>query len=288
MSSGPAINNPIPSELNSHRSGDGEVTVEVDREALEAFWREPLNDPGDIRIKVEFEEVSDTDPTQHEGELEISFVDSAVTYEAGFVTGKGKGNTVYNTWFKKKRERVFHAIFQDEECPTDNETAWDGVTNKCVGGLVFVIDQMIDDGDDIDDLDHADVGGAVWYKNFPTTRSAHPPKRCWFVSLGPFDCRPWLGHDHTDYVHPHENSGYRKFVSFYGLRLDDIFGNEFSFKDVEFAKLNPSGGRSIASVETSRGMDFSKILILSFGVLLLSFGLLFLFFKLRSKKEENS
>ena len=71
------------------------------------------------------------------------------------------------------------------------------------------------------------VSGSVWFKNFTLTYAPHPPTHCWFVSLGPYDCRAWRaehGVNTTAAVLP--DSGYVKLGSFSELSLEEAFNGE--------------------------------------------------------------
>ncbi|MBK9039787.1 MAG: hypothetical protein IPL83_11600 [Bdellovibrionales bacterium] len=71
------------------------------------------------------------------------------------------------------------------------------------------------------------MGGKVYFKNFGLTYAPHPPTRCWFVSLGPYDCRAWKTDrsvDTTRSIYP--DSDYVELGSFAGMVLDEAFNGE--------------------------------------------------------------
>ena len=111
----------------------------------------------------------------------------------------------------------------------NGQKVWHGVFDDFYfGALVVVIDGVSDlgDGQGAQDL----VSGTVWMKNFAATRAPHPPTYCWFVSFGPFDCRPWpVGEGMNTFASKDPQGGYVKLGTFSGLSLRAAFNNETVF-----------------------------------------------------------
>lgn len=182
---------------------------------MSEYTGRPMNNPQDLRINLNL--------TKHGngygGTVTVTYLENGHRYEGYFTSGTSADSNKYNVWFTKNGQKVYHGFFEDY-----------------MGGLVVVIDQVIDlgDGSGVDDR----VGGSVWFKNFELTYAPNPlygylpgfgrPQTyCWFISLGPYDCRAWKtdrGVETTRAVHP--DSGYKKLGTFEGMSLREAFNNE--------------------------------------------------------------
>ncbi len=165
----------------------------------------PMNNPTEIKINLNMVK---TDGGTFGGTATITYKDNGYYYKGYFTTGSTAKATQYNKVFSYGGKTVWHGIFED-----------------FMGGLVVVIDEIVDlgDGGGSEDL----VNGTVWFKNFGLTYAPHPPTYCWFVSLGPYDCRAWpSGTGMNTYAHKDPQNGYIKLGSFTGLSIKAAFNNE--------------------------------------------------------------
>ena len=169
---------PIDEDSPPHMNPDAGDFAPLDPRNTSVFLDyvgQPRNNPVNIKVQVDLLANGDS----YAGDIGISYIDKTsqgdIFYEAFFTTGSSQRAIQYNEWIDVGEESHFHAVFEDS---FDNG-----------GGIVLVIDEAIDWGDGKGPEDS--MGGSIWYKNFGLTPAPHPPTYCWFVSLGPFDCRPW-------------------------------------------------------------------------------------------------
>lgn len=153
-----------------------------------------------------------------------SLVNENHWYGAGTVTSNRENNK-YNVWFTYQGNDVWHGFFQDS-----------------YGAIIVVIDQSDDEGDG---QGPSSVSGSIYVMNFPNQYNSLvfdvSPTSCWFVTLGPYDCRTWKqnGQVNTEMdLYPYlENAtqgtalepkpeGYRKVGDFEGLNFQDAFNGE--------------------------------------------------------------
>lgn len=164
----------------------------------------PMNSPKDIRLNVNLTKAGNG----YGGVVTISYVDNGYQEEGYFTSGSSEKEVQFNIWQHKDNKYAYHGFFED-----------------FLGGLIVVIDEWIDlgDGKGPEDL----LGGKVYFKNFGLTYAPHPPTRCWFVSLGPYDCRAWKTDrsvDTTRSIYP--DSDYVELGSFAGMVLSEAFNGE--------------------------------------------------------------
>jgi hypothetical protein len=197
--------------------GTGDVSY-VSIARFSEYTNRPMNNPQDVRININFTKTGDV---SYGGTISIGYTDNGIYHEGFFTTGASEKATRYNVWFfdpDNDDERVFHAVAED-----------------FLGGLVIVIDNYVDlgDGSGIET-----ASGSIWFKNFDISVDLddypvysigpHPPTYCWFVSLGPYDCRPWPSGDGMNtYSSKNPRAGYKKLGDFDGLDLDAAFNGEF-------------------------------------------------------------
>lgn len=168
---------------------------------MSEYTKRPMNNPKDIRINVNLTKSGNG----YGGVVTISYVDNGRQEQGYFTSGSSEKEVQYNIWQHKDGLYAYHGFFED-----------------FIGGLVLVIDQWVDLGDGKGPENR--VGGKVYFKNFDMTYAPHPPTRCWFVSLGPYDCRAWKtdrGVDTTRAIYP--DSGYLELGSFTGMKLNEAF-----------------------------------------------------------------
>lgn len=158
------------------------IDLSTDATKLSEFAKWPLNNPTDIKLKIDLTDLgapSAGAATRYGGSLRISFQDSGYYISSGFTTGGSQSDARYNYWMVKDGKSLFRAFFEDQGRPM----------KKVSGGVVLVIDESNDLGDGATD---PLASGSIWYLNFEDSYAPQTDKRCWFVSLGPYDCRAFL------------------------------------------------------------------------------------------------
>ncbi len=121
---------------------------------------------------------------------------------------------------------IIHSNEENNKYNTFNagKTQWQGFFQDPFGAVIVIIDQVIDLGDG----GGATYGGEIWVKNMPGAFSAYSPTgtyplaptSCWFISLGPGDCRAWKTDraiDITKAQTQDPDNNYRKVGRFSGL-----------------------------------------------------------------------
>ena len=171
------------------------------------FVGAPMTVPENIVVNINLVSYGDN----YEGRLNIIYEgDNGKSYKYPHETGGTTEAIKYNKFIAYSNTEVkFRAVFSDNEH----------------GAVALVIDQW---APGTGDGNPPTARGSVWYKNFGQTWAPHPPKECWFVSIGPYDCRPWpSGHGMDDSsVRPTSNSGYKLLGRFSNLRLEEAFNGE--------------------------------------------------------------
>lgn len=129
-------------------------------------------------------------------------------FEGYFTAGSSADATSFNRLFSINGKTVWHGNFED-----------------FLGGLVIVIDEIVDLGDGQGPQDT--VNGSIWFKNFGLTYAPHSPTYCWFISLGPYDCRGFPSGDSMNtYQSIEPTNGYVLLGRFTGMSLKAAFNNE--------------------------------------------------------------
>jgi len=174
---------------------------------LSDYTGRAMNNPTNIKVNVNFVKIGDN---SYGGHVTISYTENGALKEGYFTTGASEQEARYNVVLNTSNgQRAFHAVLEDFR-----------------GGLVIVVDEFTDlgDGNGAEDI----VGGSVYYKNFGLTYAPHPPTRCWFVGIGPYDCRPWptTGTEMNTYQSLAPNAGYIKLGDFHNLSLSGSFNGE--------------------------------------------------------------
>lgn len=211
--------------------------LEVTNSSLAFYTGWTPNTPSNVRVNINlqrFEPANGSSKPGFGGTVSIGFEDSGFTYEDSFsslvneshwygsgMVNSNRENHKYNVWFTKNGQGYWHGFFQDK-----------------YGSVIVVIDQNDDEGDG---QGPSTVSGSIWVMNFGTTFAPVSPTSCWFVSIGPFDCRTWKsggGVDTEKDIYPYlENGnngstfepkpeGYRKLGDFEGLNFQDAFNGE--------------------------------------------------------------
>ncbi len=174
---------------------------------MNQFHRNILNDPQNINLNLNMVKTSGG---TFGGTATITYTDGPYLYTTYFTAGNSAEATQYNRTFSYDGKTVWHAVFED-----------------FAGGLVIVIDEIVDlgDGQGAQDL----VSGTIWFKNFPPVTGPHPPTYCWFVyhKAGVYDCRPWpSGKGMNTYADKNPGAGYVKLGSFSDLSIKKAFNNQ--------------------------------------------------------------
>lgn len=134
------------------------------------------NSPSEFKINIDLRDVdSSTATAAYGGTVRIYYKELTSSgsyiypYPGTFVSGNTATEAMYNKFVTQGNATLFKAFFED-----------------MAGGLIIVVDS-------IDDLGL--WSGKVFFKNFQCNRNpgdppCNPvkPKRCWFISIGPYDC----------------------------------------------------------------------------------------------------
>lgn len=188
-------------------SDSNTVTLNTDYVTMNAYvGMRPLNNPSDYKVTVDLTKDS---RNRYSGAITISYKDNGTTYQGVFQSGSapnpdlkyGDGQNMYehdyNYWWQKSGLNVFSGYFQDQ---------W--------GGLVLVIDKVSVQGNN-DGAGKTVLSGSVWFRNFPVVQAPQGAlRRCWFITLGPYDCRSNSVSKKTA-IYPADT--YRKLGTFSGL-----------------------------------------------------------------------
>lgn len=178
----------------------------------------------------------------YSGRIEVAFKvrrasgnDEVISQE--FSSGYGNDNQ-YNVWARFGGRLGFHAFFSD---------SWKGV--------ILVIDRITNVTSERTEVDRINLrnqlgSGSIWFKSFrsfyrgndddcyeggqhiriggPSAPPA-PPKKCWFISVGPFNCQAWeAGNTVRTFtaLEPDSNSCYKKLGDFDGLNISKAFDTD--------------------------------------------------------------
>lgn len=174
----------------------------------------PLNNPTNYSVNVN---LTDNGSGRYSGTVQVSYYDNGNYYNGYFISGTGNVNVSYqnrdtgkfeaefNQWFTYNGQKVFHGFFQDQ-----------------YGAVVLVVDDAISGGDG---GAPSEVNGSIYFKNFAPTYATQSAEKCWFIRIGPFDCRTFIGGDDniqtTSSLYP--GNGYTKLGSFSGLNYRKAF-----------------------------------------------------------------
>lgn len=142
----------------------------------------PVNSPKDTRISVK---LLDDGSNRYSGDVYISYYDNGQYYTGHFTaqdvqnpsSGTNYPNwkqTAYNNWFSYSGGTRFHGFFQDS-----------------YGAVMLVVDSALNQNDG---AGAAEVSGSIWFKNYPNSQAMPNNNNipCWFISMGPYDCRTLL------------------------------------------------------------------------------------------------
>lgn len=171
----------------------------------------PLNNPTNVKISVELQHVGDL---RYGGRVAISYNDNNQLFQGWLESGLGRNQSYdgglnngayeaqYNYWFNYQGKTVYNGFFQDT-----------------IGAVVLVIDGTQNQGDG---QGGGLVSGSLWYKNFAQVLASQGPMRkCWFITLGPYDCRSGTVLIKSN---PYPSDGYKLLGTFSGLDMHKAFG----------------------------------------------------------------
>lgn len=216
--------------------GTAELTI-TDPNTLSNYAGHLVNDPQDVKVNVNLLKYGNG----YGGTVSIRYTDNVygarVAYTGYFTSliqysghpnamvKEDSVNNQYNAWFKSNGKWVWHGFFEDQIGWRPNGS----YVQTPLGSVIVVIDEIVNLGDgQLEDS----ASGSIWYRWHGHVGAPHPPTSCWFVSLGPYDCRAWKNGDKVDTtagIHP--GDGYRRLGKFKGLSLIDAFNDEV---DIEF------------------------------------------------------
>lgn len=172
------------------------------------YTQRPMYNPQNLKINVNLVKAG----SSFGGTVTISYTDYGSPYKGSFTSGTSPESTKYNVWFTKSGKKVYHGFFED-----------------FYGAIVLVLDGIPDLGDG-GTVSQDKISGSVWFKNHAFTYAPHPPTYCWFVALGPYDCRAWKSGkkvNTTAAINP--DNGYVKLGTFDNLDLKKAFNNQLNF-----------------------------------------------------------
>lgn len=176
---------------------------------MSQYTQRPMYSPQGIKVNLNLVKYG----KNFGGTVAITYTDYGTPYAGYFTSGNSSSAVQFNVWMNSSGKKVWHGFFEDY-----------------FGGLIVVIDDGIVDLGDGGSATLDKVSGSVWFKNFPYTYAPHPPTYCWFVSLGPYDCRSWKSGqtvDTTMALNP--TNGYVKLGTFQNLDVKKAFNNQLAF-----------------------------------------------------------
>lgn len=177
----------------------------------------PLNNPQNFQLTVNVADVA-AGSNQYGGSVQLSYTDSGNNFAGNFITGSGSvqvaspgrpavgtSNATFNKWFTFNGKQVFHGFFQDQ-----------------YGAVILVVDNLTSTTGD--GLAPNNGSGSIWFKNFVPGYATQSPEMCWFIQVGPYDCRTFLSGSSvvtTQALYP--SNGYQRLGTFTGLNIKQAF-----------------------------------------------------------------
>lgn len=202
----------------------GTATLNVTNTAMAKYLGWTPNNLSDVKVNINLQYYTDVEDKKTYsgwgGVVTIAFKDDGIPYQDNFsslvnpwgtVKTNGKNNQ-YNNWYLGgPAGQYFHGFFQDH-----------------YGAIVVVIDDVIDLGDG---QGPQSVSGEIWVKNHPLSYAPLSPTSCWYVTLGPYDCRTWKvdkGVNPTASIYPNTADGYFKLGEFHDLDVNEAFNGDLN------------------------------------------------------------
>jgi len=230
------------------RFGVSAPVMNINHDTLRDFRLGKSFHSRDIKNARIYVDIEKTEGGKHyyQGEVTFSYNDSGAGKVPYTEFSSGQGDSAkYNVWFSKNGQNIFHGFFQENE-----------------GSLVLVVDRqtrVLQNPDNSNNLNPENLrGGSIWIMMFRTTfRGATScsnrnqyyvsdynkrlgygverlpsvnqlPVKCWFKTIGPYDCRTWRvgrGVDTFRAIEPDGNC-YTKLGDFEGLDITEAFNVE--------------------------------------------------------------
>lgn len=187
--------------------------VSVDR--LMEYTMQARNNPKNVRVNIN---LTSKGENRYGGTVSISYTDGGEYFEGFFTSGESEGDNKYNVWFQKDGKNAYHGFFEDY-----------------YGAIVVVIDGFVSEGDG---QAPNSASGRIYFKNFDLAYAPNPlygylpgfgsPRTfCWFISIGPYDCRAWPTDRAVDtYRAINPDNGYKLLGSFSNLDLEEAFNGD--------------------------------------------------------------
>lgn len=174
----------------------------------------PLNNPTDVKLNVRLEKRGQG----YGGYIAVGYTDNGTYREGAFVNGdlmhfpatSLEKAASLNVWSSFPEGNGFHGIFQDY-----------------MGGMILVVDEFFSEGDG---QPPSTGSGSLYFKNFGLSNAPQSPTHCFFVSLGPYDCRSWpTKYEMNTFQSLYPTNGYKKLGTFQNLDLTKAFGDDITF-----------------------------------------------------------
>jgi hypothetical protein len=137
------------------------------------FYLSQPRQPTNVRINIDMARPRDS--------VIVSYTDAATGRYVEAAVGtihpqSGFQSAIYNGWTQENGRSVYKGFFQD-----------------AYGALIVIINRTSSMGDG---QPGTQIGGEVWYQNFPTGYQyapvQGPEKMCWEITMGPYDCRSFI------------------------------------------------------------------------------------------------
>lgn len=186
----PADTVDVPSVTETTVYAGGTAPVDsFSQSLLETYAGRRINNPKNLRVTLDVFNVADAGKTkQYGGTFKITYEEDynggVRTVSGNFDSGTSIDDTKYNKTFHTGGVDKVKLFFQDN-----------------LGAIVVSIEPI-----NINDLE-TKFKGRVYFKNFDFGICANPPpympaqcnvqapKKCWNISLGPYDCRAYMSGD---------------------------------------------------------------------------------------------
>ena len=169
----------------------------------------PMNNPTNMVINLNL--IQYPPGNYYGGDVTIAYDDNGYHHEGYFTGGNSQLEARYNVITSFNGTVAFHGFFED-----------------FMGAIVVVVNPTT--LPTLGDGSTGTASGSVYFKNFGLTYAPHPPTYCWFVSLGPYDCRAWIsGNGVNTFQSLYPDNGYVQLGTFSGLSIGDAFNGTADF-----------------------------------------------------------
>lgn len=169
----------------------------------------PMNNPQNMEINLNL--IQYGPGNYYGGDVTIAYDDNGNHYSGHFTGGNSQTESRYNVITQFSGTTAFHGFFEDY-----------------MGAIIVVVNPT--SLPTLGDGSTGTASGSVYFKNFGLTYAPHPPTYCWFVSLGPYDCRSWIsGNGVNTFQTLYPNNGYVTLGTFAGLSIGNAFNGTADF-----------------------------------------------------------